>query len=534
MNMSPATNILRRIITFPLYPAVGAIVLPLTIYENNADLFESMADLVRPIGFCVVAAVLLTLVLSLAYRNQNRGGFLATLLVLVVMFGRAIALRVADQILPWFEENEAVLILLASMVVCAVTLAVVFRFTAVLTKAANAAAVAVVAYHAIVLAQIAVEGKSVDAYKLPASEALVANAQGSLPDIYHVVLDGYGREDTLRKLYNFDNSYFVGQLEELGFTVADQAVTPYNQTLLVMASIFRAEYLTGATDKSDISAKAYRTWLSKDLQKNRVIMALRNVGYRLYSVDPEYPPVKLALSDRILSSIQTPLTFFEQTVYKRTSIYPVISFLSLAPKSGDYTAAVIREGFNAAFTEELESPFFLYTHVLAPHPPFDVTGDGQPRNSIDSEHRLSDANHLHKGKPELQNEYRKGYTEKLQFINREAADYLKRVILEMPDPKVIIVHGDHGGGLYFNHDDLTASCLMERFFPLFAIYASDGSFQKDIPENINLINIYRIIFNKYFNSGLPLLPNKSFFVKSEDPENFILLQPAQLNVDCGS
>ena len=69
---------------------------------------------------------------------------------------------------------------------------------------------------------------------------------GLRPNIIHIVLDGYSRQDVLAELYGFDNAPFLDRLRELGFAVADRATTPYNQTLLVMDSVFSGTMLEGS------------------------------------------------------------------------------------------------------------------------------------------------------------------------------------------------------------------------------------------------------------------------------------------------
>jgi hypothetical protein len=43
---------------------------------------------------------------------------------------------------------------------------------------------------------------------LPEEQVLVPPADQPLPDIYYIILDGYGRSDTLKSFYGFDNADF--------------------------------------------------------------------------------------------------------------------------------------------------------------------------------------------------------------------------------------------------------------------------------------------------------------------------------------
>ena len=49
----------------------------------------------------------------------------------------------------------------------------------------------------------------------------------NLPDVYYIILDAYARNDTMQRSYDFDNSEFLGQLENLGFYVAECSQSNY-------------------------------------------------------------------------------------------------------------------------------------------------------------------------------------------------------------------------------------------------------------------------------------------------------------------
>lgn len=58
----------------------------------------------------------------------------------------------------------------------------------------------------------------------------------SLPDIYYIIVDGYGRSDLLKELFEYDNSTFLQFLSDRGFYVAEAAHSNYVQTSLSIAS----------------------------------------------------------------------------------------------------------------------------------------------------------------------------------------------------------------------------------------------------------------------------------------------------------
>jgi len=65
-----------------------------------------------------------------------------------------------------------------------------------------------------------------------------------LPDIYYIILDGYARADVLTEVYQFDNQPFLDHLTKLGFYIADESHTNYNQTFLSIPTSLNMAYQT--------------------------------------------------------------------------------------------------------------------------------------------------------------------------------------------------------------------------------------------------------------------------------------------------
>lgn len=62
------------------------------------------------------------------------------------------------------------------------------------------------------------------------------STDAALPNIYYIIVDGYGRSDVLKDLYGADNSDFITFLERRGFFVATDARSNYSKTILSLAS----------------------------------------------------------------------------------------------------------------------------------------------------------------------------------------------------------------------------------------------------------------------------------------------------------
>ena len=73
------------------------------------------------------------------------------------------------------------------------------------------------------------------------------------PDIYYIILDGYGRADVLQEIYNHDNTSFTSALTERGFYVGDESQSNYLRTSLSITSALNMEYINFTADLADFS-----------------------------------------------------------------------------------------------------------------------------------------------------------------------------------------------------------------------------------------------------------------------------------------
>ena len=72
--------------------------------------------------------------------------------------------------------------------------------------------------------------------KPTSTNAQTLNPPEQLPDVYYIILDGYGRDDSLLEIYNYDNSSFLDNLSDLGFYTANCSRSNYAKTRLSLTS----------------------------------------------------------------------------------------------------------------------------------------------------------------------------------------------------------------------------------------------------------------------------------------------------------
>ena len=116
----------------------------------------------------------------------------------------------------------------------------------------------------------------------PASNSFAFNMAGqnklllqSKPDIYHIILDGYGRSDVLQNDYHLNNSDFISYLNKKGFIVRKDFLTNYQHTQTSVASLLTGNYLEELPLNEYLSGQ----YLIKIVKMRGVAETLKNYGY---------------------------------------------------------------------------------------------------------------------------------------------------------------------------------------------------------------------------------------------------------------
>ena len=202
--------------------------------------------------------------------------------------------------------------------------------------------------------------------------------QQTLPDIYWVLPDGYGRADILREIYDYDNGPFLRALQAKGFFVATRATCNYSTTALSVASILNGDYV-GKLVSGDLDSFADWRIVRALVSNNRLGRFLKRQGYTTYSVSNQYYNVRWRSADHYVSEWWF-LNQFEDTLLGRTPV-PWLSRWLRTPLR--YELHRRRNEYNLDATIRLvpePGPKFVFVHLLSPHAPFVVGPEGEPRN----------------------------------------------------------------------------------------------------------------------------------------------------------
>ncbi|MEM8792166.1 MAG: hypothetical protein AAGE80_11150 [Pseudomonadota bacterium] len=489
---------LRALLLFPFGAMLLVGLIPYREFVSFTYIFEEV-DLYRATALYLVGAILLYLLLR---QFLPRTGSTEV----------AMALLAAAALVP-YQPLLAGLVLAILLVARLIDRA---RSTAIATAVTNAVALAVVVpaamqAHAFVGAVFPPAAAEVE---IPRASGFEPSALAETPSILHVVLDGYGDSDILAELYGHNNEAFETALESRGFTVFEEAVSPYNQTLLVMPSIMQGDY-AGPFDQGDLGDRTARRMLGAAVGGGPVIDAFREAGHTIGFVSSDYPLVDFEDATRL----SPPLP------WKGVLETHVLRFWPGLVRS--YHRELLEAAFDPGNAHRLEPPFFLYQHILAPHPPFSVAADGSTRASLTR--GLSDGSHFVRGQEDRRTAYKAGYVEKLNYVN---AQLLNQIDALPETPMIVILHGDHGPGAYFDHEEAERSCLAERMRPFLAVRSDLPGLQARLSAAtaapFNLVNLYRLIWDEIGTEPVSLLESRVSFARWSDISDLTPVSPREL------
>jgi hypothetical protein len=149
----------------------------------------------------------------------------------------------------------------------------------------------------------------------------------------------------------------------------------------------------------------------------------------------------------------------------------------------------------------LPRPKFVFVHLTIPHPPFVFGPDGSLQ--VIPMHEKGNEQYY------VKDEYKTGYRNQLAFLNQRIPQVLRTLLGSSPRPPVIFLQGDHGPR--FVEIDKQLAILNAYYFP---------EPRPVLSQSMTPVNDFRIVFNTYFGTSLPLLPDRSYYSEGEQPYAF--------------
>jgi hypothetical protein len=341
-----------------------------------------------------------------------------------------------------------------------------------------------------------------------------ANSPGPQRDIYYIILDRYANAETLRDVYDFDNTVFLDKLGELGFFVATNSAANYQRTAHSVASSLNLDYLQ---DLVPTSAQAGSSWLPiyQMLEKHLAGQFLKQRGYKFIQFGSWWNPTRRSrLADENVNWHTMPQ--LQRSYLAQTLPGALADTLRLVAfdERASQCDRIRRQFSRLAELPQDPAPTFVFAHILVPHPPFVFDADGKCLSLEQATARSR----------------RKNYTDQVIFINGMILDLVRRIRAASKTEPVIVIQADEGpwpeayaGDERFFGQDISSvdwtkvppAELREKMRILNALYLP-GQDPAPLYPSMTPVNTFRIIFNRYFGTNLPLLPDRNYvFVDDE-------------------
>jgi hypothetical protein len=352
---------------------------------------------------------------------------------------------------------------------------------------------------------------------------VVIESAESRPDIYYIILDGYGRQDILQALYEFDNSGFLSDLSARGFYVAEESSSNYIQTMLSLSSSFNIDYLQ--TLKAGGIKIENRGDLVEILENNKLRNILAQHGYQLISFHNEYKATISSAEiyyDDSQTGLAYPVTAFESILIDHTmarllSYVPVFNRTLIEMPYDTHRRHILLTFTNLQEIPALDGNYFIYAHIIAPHPPFVFDENGEVVTH-DEPFTLHDANYYLRD--HSRRSYLAGYRRQIQYVNTLVMETVDAILTRSKTPPIIIIQGDHGPGAYLHWGLLENTLPAERFGILNAYYFPDQDYARLYPT-ISPVNSFRVLLNQFFGGDYALLPDRHYYSSWSFPFDFV-------------
>lgn len=341
---------------------------------------------------------------------------------------------------------------------------------------------------------------------------------GHRPDIYYIVLDAYGRRDTLE---GFDNSSFLEQLQQRGFYIATDATSNYRNTIQSLASSLNFAYLHNVhptvpkTPSDGINL----------IQNNALAATLQTLGYTYVHLESgslitnraptadilvTFTPAGVVVSSDEEVTRHSPVVRATQDEGIRHSSFlrSLIDTTALRPLTGhqfrpgddspydwwspERTLQMFEVLSDPPFTS---GPAFIFAHIIKPHDPATFDRHGNMLISHRKQDEFSDTHD-----PTVPD----AFTGQLIFLNSLILRTVDRILEGRSVKPIIIIASDH------------SQSEAARYAILAAFHFPDGGNTVLYPS-ISSVNHFRSMLDYYFGFDLGLLEDIRF---DHDPNQF--------------
>jgi len=326
-------------------------------------------------------------------------------------------------------------------------------------------------------------------------------APDQYPDIIHVVLDAYARDDVYQKLTGETNSPMTELLGQWDFQVAQKTTSNYPATHGSMFSLMNFAYPQG---KVVLRGRAFRDCAA--------FRQLRHLGYRI-ELD-SWVGMGNPRDDSLFQELYIDQFWhrslwgsFREVLYRHGALD--------IRRKGEFCRRQFERAMErlASLPDGNAQPVYFQAHVVGTHPPFVYDAEGNPIYVTDlvPDHLVHpDAKRNHALGMASFAEYGTFYAGQAQHTRRVLEQALAEFFARKRSrPCVVVVQSDHGPGLFLLPSFPDEERRVEGFASYLAIHASPP-LHVALPDTVTPVNLFPLLFNQVFGTALPTQEDRHF------------------------
>jgi len=472
-----------------LCPVLFAVFTLLSLFAQNQSEVE-LSLLWRPLAVCVMAALLLYGLFLAITKDRAKAGVLASLVVIAFFdYGMLFEHRSRWFIVLWL----ALLAVGVSTVLH--TKRDLVNLTAVLVVIAAVQAVP----PAVEIARYQADHPGVAAadprlWPTVLDPPVVASGDPR-PDIFVIIPDDYARADILEQYFHYDDTEFLDQLEQRGFTINDNGRSPYSDSEMNVAALLNMDYLTNFTDVLGTDSPDVRP-VQRVNEDNRAARLLASVGYHYVHIDTD--EVTYGGGNPSVSPFAPPDSFANLWMEK--------SILGQVGGRLGFDRSSMNDRFRNAIGEEFaelgairtgDQPKFVVFHTLLPHDPYLYSAQGEPVDHV-----------VHTDLDTSSDAGRAQYLEQLDHLNGLLLDTIDQIQAGARTPPVIVLQADEG--FQAEPEVFGEQAMQDIRVKGLSAFALPGLDQPGLPSPPNGVNALRFVFNRYLGTSYEMLDDRSY------------------------
>lgn len=378
-------------------------------------------------------------------------------------------------------------------------------------------------------------------YYRPPAISTPMNATADKPDIYYIVLDRYTNQNVLKNQFSYDNSGFINFLTDNNFSVDAGANANFPYTTMSIASTLNAGYNSDLISKFGRSKSQTLEPYHDAVQYASVTQKLKSLGYVYHQLGSWYEADNKAPLADYNYQPEGQLTIFNHTftlnsfskVRLQESVLwqvaqhgfrignlHIISYNSIS--EGDATIYKLNQLQKIA--EMPAGNRFVFAHILVPHDPYYFKADGSLSTSPNSDSF---------GEPIKQK-----YLGQIEFINNQMTDLINKIRKNSDNRAVIIIQSDEGPyPMQLNDNNFDSTAVGDEMdnrdmrdwsdrnlrmkYGVLAAYSIPAAKLADVSAHADSVNIFRLVFNTYFDAKMPYLAGCSYALTNGRNQPFV-------------